>query len=232
MYIKLSLTRKESNMVRNCFLKSLAVRLLAPLLAVATIALIFPLSVSAESHTFTLTANPAFVDCLARFPGDPARRPVATVTVKRGNLNDTLQLKLKNIKPKLSFDLFTVQNSNLDANGLPDPNFVNFGLAWYQSDIEVTSGGTAKVKIQTILLDQIFGFDPASGLAPTNTFHVGFWFNDPKDAAACGFVGTTPFNGTHDAGPLAMISLPDPITNLGPLCTNPNTSTIPATCNP
>jgi len=220
-------------MVRNCFLLSLAVRLLALVLAVATIALIFPLSVSAESpHTFTLTANPQFIDCLARFPGDPARRPVATVTITRGNLNDTLVLKLKNIKPKLSFDLFTVQHSNLDADGLPDINFVNFGLAWYQSDIEVTSGGTAKVKIQTILLDQIFGFDPASSLAPTNTFHVGFWFNDPKDAAACGFVGTTPFNGTHDAGPLAMISLPDPVTNLGPLCTNPNTSTIPATCNP
>jgi hypothetical protein len=206
--------------------------LLALLLAVATIALIFPLSVSAESRTFNLTANPAFVNCLARFPGDPARQPVATVTITRGNLNDTLVLKAKNIKPKLSFDLFTVQHSNLLANGTVDPNFVNFGLAWYQSDIEVTSGGTARVKIQTVLLDQIFGFDPASGLAPTNTFHVGFWFNDPADAAGCGFVGTTPFNGTHDAGPLAMISLPDPGTNLGPLCFNPNTSTIPATCNP
>ena len=226
MYIKPILTRKESNMVRNYFPQSLAVRLLALLLTVVTAALILPLSVSAESHTFTLTANPAFVDCLARFPGDPARRPVATVTVTRGNLNDTLVLKLKNIKPKLAFDLFTVQNSNLDANGTVNLAFVNFGLAWYQSDIEVTSGGTAKVKIQTILLDQIFGFDPASGLAPTNTFHVGFWFNDPKDAAGCGFVGTTPFNGTHDAGPLAMISLPDPVTNLGPLCT-PG-----ASCNP
>ena len=221
MYIKPIPTRKESNMVRNYFLQSLAVRLLALLLTVTTAALILPLSVNAESHTFSLTANPAFVNCLARFPGDAAREPEATVTVTRGKLNDTLVLKLKNIKPKLAFDLFTVQHSNLLANGTVDPAFVNFGLAWYQSDIQVTSGGTANVKIQTILLDQIFGFDPASGLAPTNTFHVGFWFNDPKDAAACGFVGTTPFNGTHDAGPLAMISLPDPITNLGPLSTNP-----------
>ena len=221
MYIKPILTRKESNMVRNYFLQSLAVRLFALVLAVAAIAVIFPLSVSAESHTFSLTANPAFVNCLARFPGDAAREPEATVTVTRGKLNDTLVLKLKNIKPKLAFDLFTVQHSNLLANGTVDPAFVNFGLAWYQSDIQVTSGGTANVKIQTILLDQIFGFDPASGLAPTNTFHVGFWFNDPADAAACGFVGTTPFNGEHNAGPLAMISLPDPITNLGPLSTNP-----------
>jgi len=232
MYIKPSLTRKMSNMVRNYFPQSLAVRLLALLLGVGTVALMLPLSVSAESIHFNLRANPAVVNCLARFEGDAARPPEATVTVTRGKLNDTLVLKLKNIKPNLAFDLFTVQNSRLDANGGLDPNFTNFGLAWYQSDIQVTSGGTANVKIQTILLDQIFGFDPASGLAPTNTFHVGFWFNDPADAAACGFVGTTPFNGEHNAGPLAMISLPDPVTNLGPLCTNPNTSTVPATCNP
>ena len=43
-----------------------------------------------------------------------------------------------------------------------------------------------------------------------NTFHVGFWFNDPADAAACNFDVTkpTPFNGEHRAGPLAMISRP------------------------
>jgi hypothetical protein len=33
-----------------------------------------------------------------------------------------------------------------------------------------------------------------------------FWFNNPADAAACGFTGVTPFNGEHQAGPLAMIS--------------------------
>ncbi len=226
MYIELTPTRKESNSVRSYLLQSHAVRLLALLLAIATVALIAPLPAGAESHTFPLTANPAFISCLARFPNDPSRRPLATVTVTRGPLHDTLVLKAKNIKPKLSFDLFTVQNSNLDANGAVDPNFVNFGLAWYQSEVRVTSGGTLIVKIKTILLDEIFGFDPASGLAPTRTFHVGFWFDDPAAAADCGFVGTTPFNGTHNAGPLAMITLPDPITNLGPLCTDP------ATCVP
>ena len=200
--------------------------LIALLLATAILTFVVPLPAAAESITFSLTANPKFFNCLARYPDDPKRPPQATVTVTRGSLNDTLQLKLKNIIPNLAFDLFTVQRSSLLANGTADPNFKNFGLAWYQSDVQVTSGGTANVKIQTILLDQIFGFDPASGLAPTNTFHVGFWFNDPKDAAGCGFVGTTPFNGTHDAGPLAMISLPDPVTNLGPLCT-PG-----ASCNP
>jgi hypothetical protein len=62
---------------------------------------------------------------------------------------------------------------------------------------------------------------------------VGFWFNNPQDAAKCGFnVNTpTPFNGEQHAGPNAMISVPDVDTNLGPLCFSPNTSTVPATCN-
>jgi hypothetical protein len=81
-------------------------------------------------------------------------------------------------------------------------------------------------------VNQIFGFDPDVQLTPTNTFHVGFWFNDPNDAAACGFTGFTPFNGEHHAGPLAMISLPNPDTGLGPLCLTPNTETDPISCNP
>lgn len=176
--------------------------------------------------TFDLEPNPKFLDCLARFPGDPNRPPRAQVRVQRGKLNDTLFLILRNIKPGLAFDLFTVQRSNLLANGTVDPAFTNFGLAWYQSDIEISDGGTAFVQIRTILLDQIFGFDPDASLGPTNTFHVGFWFNDPQDAVACGFDATkpTPFNGEHKAGPLAMISLPDADTGLGPLCTK--------SCNP
>src|SRR5216117_1499422 len=105
-------------------------------------------------------------------------------------------------------------------------------LAWYQSDLQVDDDGAGRAAIRTILVDQIFGFDPDVTLPPTNTFHVGFWFNDPADAAACGFNGFTPFNGDHHAGALAMISVPDPVTKLGPLCTNPDASTTPATCNP
>jgi len=74
----------------------------------------------------------------------------------------------------------------------------------------------------------------ATVLKPTNTFHMGFWFNNPEDAAPCGFDVNkpTPFNGEHRAGPLAMISVPDADTGLGPLCTNPNRSSTPASCNP
>jgi hypothetical protein len=112
--------------------------------------------------------------------------------------------------------VFTVQNSFFQANSTKDPNFTgSFGLAWYQSDIKIgkqTDDG--HVQIKTILLDDIFGFDPDVRLAPTNTFHLGFWFDNPEDAATlptCHFDPTkpTPFNGEHKAGPFAMLSAPD-----------------------
>jgi len=188
--------------------------------------------------TFPLYPDPTVVGCLTDNSGSP---PTAVATVKRGKLNDRMCLRLEHIKPGLNFDLFTVERSKLRSDGTVDPDFANkfnksFGLAWYQSDIEIKDKGkkvsTGTVTIKTILLDQIFGFDADIGLQPVNTFEVGFWFNDPKDAATCGFTGFTPFNGEHHAGPLAMISVPNPDTHLGPLCTHPDTSTNPPHCNP
>lgn len=194
--------------------------------AFATMALVTPTLTFAQDTgqavkqiTFDLVPQAKFLSCLG-VAGWPT--PTATVTVKRGALHDTLILSAANLKPHLAFDLFTIQNTNLLANGKPDPSFVNFGLAWYQTDLQANASGVAKVTIQTILLDQIFGFDPNASLAPTHTFHVGFWFNNPADAAACGFDVTkpTPFNGEQKAGPNAMISVPNATTNLGPLCTD------------
>ena len=189
---------------------------------------------SVDKIVFQLKPNPTVLNCIAQHPGDQSHAPAATVTISRGKLADNLVLTLANFKPGLEFELFTVQRSNLKANSTPDPAFKNFGLAWYQSEIVVGNNGSASVPIaiKTILLDQIFGFDPAANLKPVRAFHIGFWFNNPGDAAACGFTGSTPFNGAHNAGPVAMISVPDAVTNLGPLCTDPNTSTHPATCNP
>ncbi len=207
------------------------------------------LAQSAPSMTqFELHPNPAFLPCLSA----NGFAPQATVTVKRGKLNDQLTLDVSGLKPNLAFDLFTVQRSSLKANGevVPAADFPGFGLAWYQTDVQADSGGDAHVVINTILLDQIFGFDAdklttpdttvadpsatnTTVLVPTHTFHVGFWFNNPADAASCGFnVATpTPFNGEQKAGPLAMISVPDAKTNLGPLCTQPSSESAGATCN-
>jgi hypothetical protein len=178
-----------------------------------------------KETTFKLFPNPAFVQCLQA--SNETAKVKATVT--RGSVNDTLSLKLSGFQPDLDFDLFTVEKSNQNADGSPVDGFTNFGLAWYQSDIKIKDDGTGRVTIQTILLDQIFGFDPAVGLNPTNTFHVGFWFNNPDDAVPCGFSGTTPFNGEHNAGPLAFITRPDATFGLGPLCTDPESEGV---CNP
>jgi hypothetical protein len=187
-----------------------------------------------DEISFNLLPNPAVVDCLR---ANPYEEPRAHATVIRGKQNDTLILDLDGIKPGLVFDLFTVQNSFFQANGTKDPKFTgSFGLAWYQSDIKIGKAtDDGHVQIKTILLDEIFGFDPDVRLAPTNAFHVGFWFDNPQDAAAlptCHFDPTkpTPFNGEHKAGPFAMLSVPDAKSGLGPLCTDPNNSTTPATC--
>jgi len=216
--------------------------LVAAFAATASFAALRTLAAQAPSLvSFELRSEPKFVECL-RDPNS-SEEPSAKVTVVRGSLNDTLHLKVEHVKPGLAFDLFTVQRTNLLADGTVDPAFKNFGLAWYQSDVEVGHRGQAEVQIKTILLDQIFGFDadpqPGSAtgaplVAPTHTFHVGFWFDNPQDAAACGFDPTkrTPFNGDQNAGPLAMISVPDGTTGLGPLCSNPQISGNTINCNP
>ncbi len=153
-----------------------------------------------STTTFRLAVNPATAKCLAK----PGSTPTASVTVRGGQLNETATITARGLKPGLDFDVFTVQRSFFDASFRA--HHKSFGLAWYQSDLHAGTTGTASTTIKTILLHQIFGFDADTGLAPTNTFHLGFWFNRPADAAACGFIGSTPFNGEHHAGPVAMIS--------------------------
>jgi len=184
--------------------------------------------------TFDLALNPKLTSttCLEQ---SSKTTPRATVTVTKGSLNDTLVIRLEHFKPGLDFDLFTIQNSPLQSDGTADSTFTNFGLAWYQSDIKIGPLGYGSVKINTKLADEIFGFDPSVpdaddpspstvALPPTNAFHVGFWFDNPDDATEC-FGGITPaktpFNGTHDAGPNAMISESVAPDDLGPLCLNP-----------
>lgn len=205
--------------------------------AIGSAALPTPASAQDKKNeiTFDLVPNPQFVECLRNSSYEDPR---AKATVIRGKDNDTLILDLEGFKSGLAFDLFTVQHSPFLSDKSPDPAFKgSFGLAWYQSDIQIGKhSDDGHVRIKTILLDQIFGFDADTGLPPTNTFHLGFWFNNPQDAAACGFPADnpakfTPFNGEHKAGPLAMISVPDPTTQLGPLCTDPDPSH-PGSCNP
>jgi hypothetical protein len=176
------------------------------------------------TKTFNLAPEAKVLSC---FAANVAKPPVAAVTVTRAGQRDHLVLHVEGLKPNLNFDVFTVQRSNLLADGTPDPAFTgSFGLAWYQSDLHADADGKATTSLNSIFIDQIFGFDPDAPVAPTNTFHIGFWFNNSRTAAPCGFDPTkpTPFNGEHNAGPAAMISVPAEHTHLGPLCLNPRAS--------
>jgi hypothetical protein len=206
-------------------------KLIATMFTAASLGVLAMPAFSAEvpEIVFQLKPNPKFAACLG-VPGGPT--PSAQVVVQRGELNDTMILRAAHLRPNLGFDLFTTEKTNLLANGTVDPNFQNFGLAWYQSDVQADANGNAEVAVKTILLDQIFGFDPSSSLEPTHTFHIGFWFNNPADAAACGFAGPpTPFNGEQHAGPNAMMSVPNFVTNLGPLCTSAKKEGTTFVCN-
>lgn len=59
----------------------------------------------------------------------------------------------------------------------------------YQSDLDANEDGIADISVplRSIFLDQIFGFDGDKNpdgsviLPPVNTYHVGFWFNNPEN---------------------------------------------------
>ena len=67
-----------------------------------------------DQKRFDLFPDPAVARCLAAFPDDPAQPPSASVTVKRGRLNDRLEIQLRNIKPGLAFDM-PVSRTNTGA---------------------------------------------------------------------------------------------------------------------
>jgi len=119
------------------------------------------------TKTFNLAPEAKFLSC---FAANVAKPPTAKVTVTRAGQRDHLVLTVSGLKPRLHFDVFTVQRSNLLANGSVDPGFTNFGLAWYQSDLNADEDGAATTSLNSIFIDQIFGFDPDVDLQPTNTF--------------------------------------------------------------
>ena len=212
-----------SNFVQRMFVAALAVASLSSLAAAQS-----------PDVEFDLHPNPKFIACLGA-TGGPT--PTAHVTVRRNKRNETLVIEGNNLRPGLGFDLFTVEKTNLLSDGEANTAFNgSFGLAHYQSDLKADRQGHFKATIRSILLDGIFSFDPDVVLAPVNTYHVGFWFDNPNDANANGCIfdptKATPFNEIHNAGPVAMVSVPDVTTNLGPLCTNPNRGTDPVNCTP
>jgi hypothetical protein len=148
----------------------------------------------------------------------------ADVTIKSLGPVEVMTVKAKRLPRNTDFDLFVIQVPNAP-----------FGLSWYQGDLETNRYGQAqgtfigRFSIETFIVAP--GVAPAPvvfrgpfpdassnpATAPVHEYHLGLWFNSPRDAAAAGCPGTvTPFNGEHNAGVQALSTRQFP-TLSGPL---------------
>jgi len=136
----------------------------------------------------------------------------ARVTIQSEGPVEVMSISADHLPPNTDFDLFVTQVPNAP-----------FGISWYQGDLESNRSGHARgifigrfnvetfaVAPGTAAAPQVFNgpFPDASANPPFNPvqmYHLGLWFNSPKDAAAAGCAGTvTPFNGEHNAGVQAL----------------------------
>lgn len=137
----------------------------------------------------------------------------ARVTVTSLGPVEVMNVEVFDLPPNTDFDFFVIQVPN-------GP----FGLSWYQGDIETDEYGRGRGEFIGRFSIETFIVGPGSvpapvvhhhppfpdasmnpATAPIHTFHLGLWFNSPKDAAAAGCAGTvTPFNGEHNAGVQAL----------------------------
>jgi hypothetical protein len=136
----------------------------------------------------------------------------AKVTIESEGPVEVMRVSAKHLPPNTDFDFFVIQVPNAP-----------FGISWYQGDLESNSSGHAngtfigRFSVETFVVapgsasaPQVFSgpFPDASvnpSFNPVQMYHLGLWFNSPKDAVAAGCAGaTTPFNGEHDAGVQAL----------------------------
>jgi hypothetical protein len=136
----------------------------------------------------------------------------ARVTIRSQGPVEVMRVSADHLPRNTDFDLFVIQVPNAP-----------FGISWYQGDLESNRHGHAegtfigRFSIETFAVapnvapaPQVHSSpipdataNPAFG--PVHTYHLGLWFNSPKDAAAAGCPGaTTPFNGDHTAGVQAL----------------------------
>jgi hypothetical protein len=149
---------------------------------------------------FEMTVSAGASSCLPN-----ARADVRVVD--DGTAQD-LYISAHGLPPKTGFDLFVIQ--------VPK---AQFGMSWYQADVETDEHGNAFQHVRGIFGIETFTVAPGTAPAPvvfsgpfpdasvnppTNPlqmYHLGLWFDSPTDAQNAGCPATvTPFNGEHNAG--------------------------------
>lgn len=157
-------------------------------------------------------------------------KATARVSIEQTEQVEIMRVRASGLPAKTDFDFFVLQQ--------PD---AKFGVSWYQGDLQTDSHGRAYVTYVGRFNVETFTVAPGTVAAPNthhqppfpdatenpatgpiHQYHLGFWFNSPKDAAAAGCLGaTTPFNGEHNAGAQAMSTrqfpaLAGPLSHLKP----------------
>jgi len=140
-------------------------------------------------------------------PNNCAPHARATVTVRTLGFAEQMTITAAGLPPRTGFDVFVIQVPNLP-----------FGVSWYIGDLETNGRGVARETFISRFSKETFAVAPNVAPAPqvhgnrdadrnpafkpVHTFHVGIWFNSPRDAkrAGCPEI-VTPFNGDHNAGP-------------------------------
>lgn len=172
-------------------------------------------------------AKPAFAFNMVRSTGTPdVCLPHARARVRIDELEGAEQMRVRvhGLVPDTEYDLFVIQ--------VPD---LPFGMSWYQGDIETDKYGDGEGTFIGRFNEETFSVAPnvapapvvhsspiadASAnpqTAPVHQYHLGLWFNSPKDAAAAGCnPATTPFNGEHNAG-VQILSTHNFPADFGPL---------------
>ena len=136
----------------------------------------------------------------------------AKVTIQPQGPVEVMKVSAEHLPRNTDFDLFVIQVPNAP-----------FGISWYQGDLESNRHGHAEGTFIGRFSIETFAVAPGAAPAPqvhsspipdatanpafgpVHTYHLGLWFNSPKDAAAAGCPGvTTPFNGDHTAGVQAL----------------------------
>ena len=132
----------------------------------------------------------------------------ARVKVVSAGTADDMTIHASGLPANTDFDLFVIQVPKAP-----------FGVSWYQADLHTDDDREAVQHVRGIFSIETFTVAPGMAPAPVvftgpfpdassnppfnpiQTYHLGIWFDSPKDALAAKCPGTvTPFNGQHDAG--------------------------------
>ena len=171
----------------------------------ATVAVASGAPARAHGFSFRLVPSAGISSCLPHARGN--------VTITPQGENDKMVVHVAGLPKNSEFALFVIQ--------VPDKPF---GVAWYQSDIDTGRDGTGSVTVRGIFDSETFSVSlgGTTTFGPTHQFHLGLWFNNPKQPFRLGCEPgatsptVTPFNGEQHAGIQVLNTgqFPD---NAGPL---------------